>query len=354
LIQSELDKLARSCIGPFAFCGLAVSQAGQGVYASQSAESIEADNHTMFRVASISKIITARAFLHAADKAGLSKPLNADISNLLGWTIRHPHHPETPITIGMIASHTAGLKDIDLSEIPCKLSEINYSECFLPTKPGTYFSYSNLGYVLLAAATEAVSGQRFDKVAETALANFGITGGFNWSGVPADRRASALPTYRRDGPKFLPQIDQNVAETGTQWPRPLRTYQPLENTWAFSPQGGYRTSMEGLLALAKSLRTSKDQTALWSAKETPGDTLGGVFEQYGFGLQIFDHPTFFPNRLIGHFGTAYGFKGGVWFDCETETAFAYALIGADIEDESDEFGEEELQIFEEIAQLCGA
>ncbi len=352
--QTELDKLARSSIGPFAFCGLAVSQAGQDVYASQTAEGIAVDTQTMFRVASISKIITARAFLHAADKAGLSDPLNADISDLLGSSIRHPNHPDKPITVGMITSHTAGLKDIDLSEIPDQLSEVNYSECFRPTKPGTYFSYSNLGYVLLAAATEAVSGQRFDKAAEAALADIGIGGGFNWSGVPADRRANALPTYRRDGSKFLPQIDQNVPETGVQWPRPLQTYQALENTWAFSPQGGYRTSMEGLLALAKSLDTSKDQTALWSGQDTPGDTLGGVFEQYGFGLQIFDCPTFYPNRLIGHFGTAYGFKGGVWFDCKTETAFAYASNGADIDDESDDFAEEELRIFEGIAQLCGA
>lgn len=346
--------MARTCIGPFAFCGLAVSRTGRDVYASQTAKGIEVDTQTMFRVASISKIITARAFLHAADEAHLSDPLYADISNLLGWTIRHPHHPETPITIGMIASHTAGLKDIDLSKIPDRLSQVNYTECFRPNPPGTYFSYSNLGYVLLAAATEAVSGQRFDKVAEAALANFGIIGGFNWSGVPADRRASASPTYRRDGPKFLPQIDQNVAETGVQWPKTMAPYQPIETTWAFSPQGGYRTSMEGLLALAKSLRTSKDQTALWSAKETPGDTLGGVFDQYGFGLQIFDQPAFYPNRIIGHFGTAYGFKGGVWFDCETETAFAYGLNGAEIEDESDEFAEEELRIFEGIAQLRGA
>ena len=112
--------------------------------------------------------------------------------------------------------------------------------------------------------------------------------------------------------------------------------------------------MGGLLALAKSLNTLKYPSALWSSKETSGDTLGGVFEQYGLGLQIFDQPSFYPNRLIGHFGTAYGFKGGVWFDCETETAFAYALNGANINDESDEFAEEELRIFEGIAQFCGA
>ena len=353
MIQVELDKLARSCIGPFAFCGLAVSRAGQNQFAIEAAHGIKADRQTMFRVASISKIVVGQTLLKTARSVNLNNPLNADIADILGRRIRNPHYPNEPITLRMIASHTSGLRDVDLSTIPDRLSDLDLSECFRADAPGAYFSYSNLGYVILAAAIEALSGERLDAALTDVLKSLDMYGGFNWAGVTKEQRHNTLPTYRRDGADLIPQIDGLVPETGIGWPRPLETYDLTESTWAFSPQGGLRTSLHGMLQLAKALRTLTDEDPLWSAKDTPGETLGGVFEQYGCGLQIFDHPSFYPNRLIGHFGTAYGFKGGVWFDCKTKTAFAYALNGADIDDERDDFAPEELRIFEGLGQLFG-
>ena len=75
-----------------------------------------------------------------------------------------------------------------------------------------------------------------------------------------------------------------------------------------------------------------------------------VLESYGAGLQIFDHPSFYPNRLIGHAACAYGMKGGVWQDLVTGASFAYVLNGLPQEPDSDAFEPEELQIFRAMAQ----
>ncbi len=293
------------------------------------------------------------------ERVGWHPPYDADIADVLGWPLRHPEHPDKPLTIGMIASHTASLSDAAGYQIPTGTSLQDWfrntgTGAFLPHRPGSYFSYSNLGYILLAAVAEAITGERFDQLAQRlVLGPFGIAGGFNWSGVPATQRRTALPTYRRDSTGLHPQIDHTVAAQGISGPDgteiELSGYQPRTNPGPFSPQGGLRLSLSGALTLAQSLAT-EDATPLWSPKMGPGDTGSGVFDGYGMGLQIFDNPNFYPRPLIGHFANAYGFTGGVWWDRQAGAAFAYALNGLPIGDEDDDFGKEELAIFAAVAQ----
>lgn len=61
-------------------------------------------NNDVMRIASISKSFTATGLLQLVDKGIIS--LDDDVSNLIGFTIRNPHHPDVPITLRMILSHT--------------------------------------------------------------------------------------------------------------------------------------------------------------------------------------------------------------------------------------------------------
>lgn len=196
--------------------------------------------------------------------------------------------------------------------------------------------YSNLGYVILAEVIERLSGQTFAQAAAPLVPD---GGGFNWSGVSADRIARALPTYRRDGDRFVPQIDAPPVPAATEG-----------NVARFSPQGGLRLSLEGMLALAEGLADA-DQTVLWHQLDGPGAYLDGVFQHYGAGLQIFDAPAFYPRPLVGHFGNAYGFNGGVWYDVQAGLSFAYALNGLALGDEDDRFSVQERAIFDAVAQI---
>ena len=50
----------------------------------------------MMRIASISKSFTATGLMRQVEKGIIS--LDDDISDLIGFQIRNPHHPEVPIT----------------------------------------------------------------------------------------------------------------------------------------------------------------------------------------------------------------------------------------------------------------
>ena len=306
-------------------------------FAIRTAEGIAAGPGTAYRVASISKIVTGQTL------AGVN--LDQTAGPLLGFDLTHPSGK--PVTLRHLASHTASLGEDALPVPPTRrLTDwIAEAPIWLDAPPGTYFSYSNLGYILLAACAERLHRKPFERITSQILNAWGVRGGFNWSGMDDATRRAGLPIFRRDGDSFLPQIDASEADRLV--PEP-----PGLNIARFSPQGGLRTSLRGLLAIARAL-PKLDADPLWWQQSGPGDYLGGVFEHYGLGLQVFEEPTFYPRPLIGHFGNAYGFNGGVWFDAKADLCFAYALNGLEIGDEDDTFSETELTIFDAMARLKG-
>ncbi len=123
---------------------------------------VPATPQTVYRIASISKIITAVAVMQLWEKGKLN--LDADARKYI------PYFPRKrwKFTVRQILRHTAGLRSY-------KPGEFN-STVFYPTtrdavdvissdslvyKPGTNFIYTTLGYNLLAAIIEYVSGMKF-------------------------------------------------------------------------------------------------------------------------------------------------------------------------------------------------
>ncbi|MDX8352794.1 serine hydrolase domain-containing protein [Cognatiyoonia sp. IB215182] len=328
--------MTRSLAGSFAFCGIAVARADARHLSLATAPGINANEDTMFRVASISKLVVGQAVAARVKSRDVS--WDTDISKVLGWPLRHPDAPDVPVTIGMVTSHASGLSDDAGYVLPPDVTLRDWctSKPVFAAMPGSRFDYANLNYVVLATALEALAGQAFP---DAIAAHLPQPGGFNWCNVSDVAARNRLPTFRSDEGVFLPQIDIEIA--------PIR---PAKNVGAFSPQGGLRISLNGMLHLAESLRGS-DATPLWDPAMGETHDPDGVFEAYGPGLQIFDDPWFYPRPLVGHFGNAYGFKGGVWYDQARDLSFAYALNGFPMGDESDAFAKEELQIFEAVSDL---
>ena len=347
-----LSALAKSLTPPFAFCGIGIARAGHPPeYHISTAPGIDATEHSLFRAASISKIVTAETLRRVGANP---RVLDVSIADLLGIPFHHPDFPQIPLTLRMLLSHTSGLNDAagylirPGTDLPDWLMS-HGANLFLPHQPGTYFSYSNLGYILIAAAAEVIGQDRFDHLARRLVLDpLGINGGFNWSGVSAAQRANRLATYRCEGNSLIAQID---GDTPTD---PVPTdYRPTADTATLSPQGGLRISLTGALQLAQSLRKA-DPTPLWTPEMGPGDYQNGTFDGYSFGLQTLQKPHFYPRPLIGHFANAYGFAGGVWWDDAAQTAFCYALNGLPLGDESDAFRPEELAIFAAVAETIDA
>ncbi len=68
------------------------------------------------RVASISKMVMAIGFMQLVETGKLD--LDADISKVLGWSLRNPNFPDTPITARQLLAHTSSLRDADKYWLP--------------------------------------------------------------------------------------------------------------------------------------------------------------------------------------------------------------------------------------------
>ncbi len=342
---------------PYAFAGIGISRDGARRFDVSCAPGIgPATEATLFRSASISKLVTARTALRAAERAGVADPWHADVQDILGFPLRHPQFRQVPVTVRMLASHSAALDEGAGYGVPPDVPLADWIATApgpfrTDTRPGSRFSYANLGYILLAAVAQVWGAAPFDGLArDLVLAPPGLHGGFNWSGVDARARATALPTYRRIGDTFVPQIDSAIPATGLILADRAVTPHP-GNTAAFSPQGGLRLSLSGMLHLAETLATDPGPR-LWHRTDGPGDYLAGLFQDYGAGVQFLDAAPFYPRPLTGHFANAYGFNGGIWWDAQARSAFAYALNGLPGGDESDALSPDETALFARFAELA--
>ena len=68
------------------------------------------------RVASITKLVVALGVMRMAEAGSLD--LDRDASDYLGWQLRNPGFPETPVTLRMLLSHTAGVRDANDYRVP--------------------------------------------------------------------------------------------------------------------------------------------------------------------------------------------------------------------------------------------
>ena len=67
------------------------------------------NNNNIFRIASISKSFSATSIMQLIETGKLD--LDEDVSNLVGFPIRHPKYPETIITLRLLMSHQSSIND---------------------------------------------------------------------------------------------------------------------------------------------------------------------------------------------------------------------------------------------------
>lgn len=316
---------------------------------------------TLFRIASISKVVTTIGLMELVEQGKID--LDHDASDYLGFRLRNPDFPQTPITVRMLLNHTSSIRDADSYTLP---PDQKISTFFDTTRkpgdpgyhfahrdghaPGTWFSYCNLCYGLIGTIMERVSGERFDRYQQThVLAPLGIDGGYNRTALPHPERLATLYSHQPKGWE---------AETDTQPLTPswsaasLAPYTPGTNGTLFSPQGGLRISMEGLTRLARFMlghgtldgRTllsahsiAQMQTPTWQYDGQNGDCPYPI-ASYGLSMARLTgarDPSGRETRpykgysgdLAGHLGDAYSLHSGFWYDPATGDGFLFAADG---------------------------
>lgn len=314
------------------------------------------------RVASISKLVTTIGVMRLVEADKLD--LDADVSTYLGWTLRHPRFPDTPITLRLLLSHRSSLTDAagyyatPLGQ-PLKGILDDPKAWDDAHAPGTHFRYTNLNFPLVAMAMENVTGERFDRLMRRlVLEPLKLDACFNWESCDAATATRAVVLYR----DRAPVRDENragkpacavVVEDGADCD--LARWKAGENGALFSPQGGLRISANGLAKIGRllldggevdgvRLLSSASVDAMvapqWSFDGGNGvtheeDTGGGqnkaFFCRYGLAVQTLatpaqgcgDDPFGDGVARVGHSGDAYGLRSGLWIDRQAGTGVVY-------------------------------
>lgn len=129
---------------------------------------------TIGNVGSVAKTITATAIMQLWEQNLVQ--LDTDITTYLPISVKNPHFPKTPITIRQLLTHTSSIIDnknygesysCGDSDVSLQSWLTNYFEdaptAFNNNQPGKNYEYSNVGYGLLGAIVENVSGKPFNE-----------------------------------------------------------------------------------------------------------------------------------------------------------------------------------------------
>ncbi|HAD13447.1 MAG TPA: hypothetical protein DCF33_13555 [Saprospirales bacterium] len=309
---------------------------------------IPVTDSTLFRIASISKTVTAMAVMKLVEDSLLQ--LDQDISSILGYTVRNPDFPDQAITPRMLLSHQSSIVDGDTysefltasfqDSLPPNLAtlltpdRILYSKSlFLHHAPGTYFTYSNLNFVILGTLIEKASRQRFDTYCrEKFFQPMGLKADFNVENLENMHHLAVLYRRNKDG-NWEAQADQFRGIRPT--PRPLKGYMPGTNGALFGPQGGLRCNgadLSKIFMLLLNEGTCNGQRLLspssvqlmvgeaWSFNGANGNHYGNLFHSWGLGIhRVLGIPgadMVLPDSPImyGHPGEAYGLFSDAYID----------------------------------------
>jgi len=317
------------------------------------------------RIASISKLVTAIGVMRLVEQGKLD--LDDDVSEALGWSLRHPKFPDQPITLRMLLSHRSSLTDAaGYYAVPLggELRAILDDPRAWDTAhaPGAWFRYTNLNFPLVAMVMEHATGERFDRLMQRlVLQPLGIEGCFNWDACSEATAARAVVLYdttgkpvRDDNHGRKPACAVVVADGGD---CDLSRWRAGANGALFSPQGGLRISANGLARIGRLLLGNGSidgvrvlqpasvealVTPVWTYAPGSGMTYEedsgpdrGFFCRYGLAVQTLatprdgcrDDPFGDGIARVGHSGSAYGLFSGVWIDRDAGTGVAYFATG---------------------------
>jgi CubicO group peptidase (beta-lactamase class C family) len=297
----------------------------------------------LYRVASVSKMVTALGVLRMVEQGTLD--LDRDISLYLGYQVRHPDFSGAALTLRRLLTHTSGLTD----QAGYRLAPSGDMRTLLAGAgpqwdgkhaPGAYFRYANLNFGVIASVMERASGERFDRLMERlVLQPLGLHGGFNPAAL-ADRAALAT-LYRKDKDNnWQAQVDAPGSFVD---PAP-QGYIPGANGTLYSPQGGLRISALDLGAIVQMLVDGgewKGKPFLapatlrellrphWRSNGRNGDEAGGLFKAWGLGVQLYEDSKVL--RGAGHLGDAWGLLSGVAFDPASRSGVVYIIGGMGVD-----------------------
>lgn len=302
------------------------------------------NNNTVFRIASVSKIIVALCIMKLYEEGKVD--LATDISDYLGFSVRNPKYPDVIITLKMIMTQTSSITDgfekdvnsdvdsgynlINGTNEECSLQDLLdpngkrfVKETFSNYRPATHFEYSNLGCGILACIIEKVTGEYFtDYVKRTIFKPLKLDASFVVTDIKTKNIASTY-LYRDGENKLCRSREMFINNVYKKFPIGENFRGPAGG--CFISTNGLMKIMKALLAggkpILKTATLDKMMQMAWAGKRQPNDS----YVAKGLQLEIVDY--FNSRRLYGHFGDAYGVKSYFLFNREEQIGMVYITNG---------------------------
>ncbi len=395
---SLAEELAAICHDPrktLASMSVLAVKAGQVAYSAgfgtanfHPTTPVSAQADTLYRAASISKLITALGVMRLVEQGVLE--LDLDVSTYLGWRLRNPHFPENGITLRMLLTHTSSLRD----DAGYFWPEGNTLRSVLEPggalhgrgamwarqhAPGRFFQYANLPWGLIGSVMESATGQRFDALMQAQVfVPLGIEATFNPANLSPQALGRLATLYRKRsdvggkevwnaaGP-WVAQVDDYSREAPV--PRAGPSYQPGTNGTLFGPQGNVRISALGLGTVMRMLLQNgrvpdtasvflKAETVElmlrrhWTHEPGNGDDFDGFMRAWGLGNQHFLDASEVKgqrargDRLVasggytalGHFGIAWGLTSAFVLNPTDRSGMVFMVGGTSFNPETEDPG----------------
>ncbi len=345
-LDAELAAVVNDPALPLASLSVLTVRGGKIVYHQQfgnrfidpanPANNKRANQETLYRIASISKFVTTLGVMKLVEDSKLA--LDEDVSTYLGYQLRNPNFPDTPITLRMMLSHRSSLRDdagyyweaklnVDLKDVLVPGGKLyGKGEAWAKTgKPGEYFEYANFPWGVIGTIMERATGERFDRLMQRLIFTpMRLHGGFHPVDFPASDVTNIATLYRKrtevDGKEiwnpagpWIAQVDDYSKDAPQ--PRALPDYVIGTNGTLFGPQGSCRLSATGLAEImlmlmdggkhggehgekhgGKQILAKKTVDLMLSEQwrhnrktgdESNGDNYKGEFQAWALGAQIF-------------------------------------------------------------------
>jgi CubicO group peptidase (beta-lactamase class C family) len=312
------------------------------------------------RIASVSKLVVAIGVMKLVETGRLD--LDSDVSRQLGWSLRNPAFAQAPVTLRQLLSHTSSVRDHD-DQYAIPLGGSLRAVMAEPASwdaahgPGRgYLAYSNLNFPIIASVVERVTGERFDQwMRREVLTPMKLDSCFNWP-TCSDAAIARAITLTQEGKPVRDDLGGRrpacpvFVREGE--PCDLANWRPGDNGALFSPQGGLRISARDLARVGRMLlgHGTLDGVRIlspasveamlapaWSFDGGNGARDGesdGIC-RYGLASQALasriagcsDDPLGDGRTWVGHPGSAYGLRSGLWIDRARGIGIAYFATG---------------------------
>ncbi|QJR14637.1 serine hydrolase domain-containing protein [Usitatibacter palustris] len=332
---------------------------------------LPARTDTLFRVASISKLVTTLGVMKLVEAGRLD--LDADAGEYLGFPLRNPHFPAAKITVRMMLAHISSICDdggytwdetVDIRDVFVPGgSRYGTGAMYMPKSPGSYFRYTNVTWGVIGTVVERITGERYDLYMKRAVLDpLGMTGGYNATAIDLSRMGTL---YRKripeDDAKWYPEgpwiVQVDDYHGAPPVPRAGPNYVPGRNGALFGPQGALRASITDLGRVMRMLMNRGEldgQRFLGAATiekmferqwrnvgptsgQTYEDLTSPRFQAWALGNQHFLDVSGANqgDRLVegggftgvGHLGDAWGLRGAFVFNRDSRDGFIFLAGG---------------------------